>query len=290
MGQIIKPYLSRFDKAFKEDSSQNYSLTIRLSTDGFCFVIFDPEKNRFLGLEHFRFQDFDNEDRICRALDEIGMFRQWLSFPFKTVSMLIDHPYHALIPSPLYDEKARETYLSFNQQYREDSKILHDQLITAQAHNIFYLSKRLHAKIKEMWANAHIIHSSSAFIESILIASRNLGDDNKVFIQFAKNSFELLWVKQLRLGFFNRFRFHKPEDFIYFILYSLDQLKLSPESIELIISGDIESGSNYLDICSTYIRTIRFAARNTAFEYSYVLEDIPSHKYLNLYNRLLCEL
>ncbi len=290
MIQPFKPYISRFDKAFKEDHTRHYHLTIRIAMDGFSLVVFSPEKNRFLGLTHFRFPDIDTNSKLSLALDGIAMSNVWISYPFQSVIAMIDHPHHALIPKALYDEKERGTYLAFNQQYCENSRIVSDQLKTAESYNIYYLSNLLTEKIKELWANTRIVHQSSILIESLLISQRNLDSDKSIFAHIGKNNFDLVWINKDRLSFFNRFRFHTPEDFIYFILFTLDQLRLNPETLELVLSGQIDKGSPYYEIAWNYIRNIRFASRNQSFDYSYVLEDLPVYQHMILYNALQCEL
>lgn len=290
MIQTVRPYISRFDKAFKEDYSRNYHLTIRISADGFSLVVFSPDKNRFLGLESYRFPDLTEDIKLSTAIDEIAVFRPWITFPFHAVSAIVDHPWNAIVPLPLFEEKEKGTYLAFNQQYRDNSRILTDQLKTAEAVNIFYLANPIAEKIKDLWANANIMHQASVFLESLLISQRNLSNENTVFIHVGKNSFELVWLKKDRIGFYNRFRFNSPEDFIYFILFTFDQLKLNPESTEIVFSGQIERSSPSYEICWKYIRNISFAQRNNNFDYSYILEEVSFHQHNILYNAQQCEL
>lgn len=286
----VRPHISRFDKAFKEDYSRNYHLTIRIAADGFSLVVFSPEKNRFLALEHYRFPDINDDIKLAAAIDEIAVFRQWIAYPFHAVTAIVDHAWNTLIPLPLFEEKEKGTYLAFNQQYRDNSRILSDQLPTAEAVNIYYLSNPVVEKIKDLWANANILHQTSVLLESILINHRNISNENKVFVHVGKNCFDLVWIKKEKLGFYNRFRFNTPEDFIYFILFTFDQLGVNPESAEIVFSGQIERSMPYYDITWKYVRNISFAARNNSFDYSYILEEIAFHQHIILYNALQCEL
>jgi hypothetical protein len=286
----VKPHISRFDKAFKEDYSRNYHLTIRLSSDGFSFVVFSLEKNRYLGIEAYRFNNIEDEIKLAAALDEVIMFRQWIAYPYHSVLVIVDHSFNAIVPAPLYDEKEKGTYLAFNQQFRDNSRISADHLKSSDTYNIYYLSNPLVEKIKDLWANAKIVHQSSVLIESLLISNRNKSTENTSFVHVGKGNFDLVVLKNEKLKFINRFRYNTPEDFIYFILFALDQLRLNPEIVNLIFSGQIDNGSSVYDITWKYIRNISFAGRNTAFEYSYILEELPVHHYFILYNALQCEL
>ena len=169
-------------------------------------------------------------------------------------------------------------------------RILTDHLTTTEAVNIYYLSNPVVEKIKDLWANANIVHQTSVLLESILITHRNLSNENKVFIHAGKNYFDFVWLKKDKLGFFNRFKFHTPEDFIYFILFTFDQLGLNPEHAEVVFSGQIDQSMPYYEITWKYVRNISFASRNNSFDYSYILEEIAFHQHILLYNALQCEL
>lgn len=285
-----KPLLSRYDKAFKEDYTRNYHLTIRVSPDGFSFVVFSLDKNRYLGLETFQIKRIDQQAKLAAALDELCILRQWITYPFHSVVVIVDNTFNTLIPVSLYEEKEKGVYLAFNQEFQDNSRIQSDLLKAAEAYNLYYLPNPLVEKVKDIWANARIVHLQSVLVESLLITRRNQQSDQTAFIHLRHDNFDLIVLKNDKLLFINNFRFNTPEDFIYFVLFSFDQLRLNPETVQVVLSGIIEKGSKTYDILFQYVRNIRFAERNPTFEYSYILEDIPVHQHFIIYNALQCEL
>lgn len=285
-----KPLLSRYDKAFKEDYTRNYHLTIRVSPDGFSFVVFSLDKNRYLGLETFQIKRIDQQAKLAAALDELCILRQWITYPFHSVVVIVDNNFNTLIPISLYEEKEKGVYLAFNQEFQDNSRIQSDLLKAAEAYNLYYLPNPLVEKVKDIWANARIVHLQSVLVESLLITRRNQQSDQTAFIHLRHDNFDLIVLKNDKLLFINNFRFNTPEDFIYFVLFSFDQLRLNPETVQVVLSGIIEKGSKTYDILFQYVRNIRFAERNPTFEYSYILEDIPVHQHFIIYNALQCEL
>lgn len=285
-----KPLLSRYDKAFKEDYTRNYHLTIRVSPDGFSFVVFSLDKNRYLGLETFQIKRIDQQAKLAAALDELCILRQWITYPFHSVVVIVDNTFNTLIPVSLYEEKEKGVYLAFNQEFQDNSRIQSDLLKAAEAYNLYYLPNPLVEKVKDIWANARIVHLQSVLVESLLITRRNQQSDQTAFIHLRHDNFDLIVLKNDKLLFINNFRFNTPEDFIYFVLFSFDQLRLNPETVQVVLSGIIEKGSKNYDILFQYVRNIRFAERNPTFEYSYILEDIPVHQHFIIYNALQCEL
>lgn len=285
-----KPYISRIDKSFKEDYSRNFQLTILLSLDGFSFSIFSPEKQRFVGLEVYHFSKLEDELKLAAMLDEIVMNRPWIAYPYQSVVVLVDNTASALVPAALFDEKEKGTFLAFNQTYKDNSRIATDKLKNADAVNVYYLANMLAAKIKDLWANATIVHISTVLIESLLIGNKHQNIDSKVFVNVRKNVFDMVVIRNQKLLFYNTFKFSTKEDFIYFLLFAMEQLRLNPEKIELILSGLIEKSSEIFGITERYIRTIKFIERNKIFEYSYVLDELAWHHNSLLYNVMQCEL
>ncbi len=285
-----RPVISRFDKAFKEDYTRHYHLTIRLSTDGFSLVVFSIDKNRYLCLETYAVKHIEQPELLAAALDEVTMLRPWLTYPFHSVLVIIDHIYNTLVPNSLYEEKEKGVYLAFNQPFSDNSRIQSDTLKAAEAHNIYYLSNPLVEKIKDIWANARIAHLQSVLVESLLISKRHKIEEPNAFVHVRRGSFDLAILKNDKLVFINNFRYNTPEDFIYFVLFAFDQLHLNPETTPLTLAGDVEKGSPVYEILFQYIRHVSFVNRNPAFEYSYVLEELPVHRYDLLYNALQCEL
>lgn len=290
MAASAKPHISRIDKAFKDDYSRSFNLTIQLSLDGFSFVIYSPEKQRYLGVEAYQFLSVEDDIRLAAALDQVIMQNQWIAYPFQSVTVLMDHTHSTLVPSPLYEEKEKGSFLAFNQLYKDNSRIVADHLVNAGAFNVYYLSNPLVEKIKDLWANARIVHFSSALIESLLIQHKNKPTDDVMFVNVRNKVFDIVVIRNEKLFFYNNFRYQTREDFIYFLLFTMEQLRLNPETVQVKMMGMVYKNADIYEIAWKYIRNIGFIERNKLFDYSYVLEELPGHYHYVLYNTLQCEL
>ncbi len=291
MSAPVKANISLIDKSFREDYTRNFHLTIQLSLDGFSFVIFSPDKQRYVGLETYRFHKFNDPIRLSAALDEIIMYRQWIAYPFQSVLVMIENTGNTFVPSPLYDEKEKGNLLAFSQQFQDNARIVADKLKNADAYNVYYLSNILVEKIKDLWANAQIVNLSSVLVESLLLQCKNKPTDNLVFVNVRHHSFDLVVLRDDKLLFYNNFRFNTKEDFAYFLLFSMEQLRLNPETVDLVLTGHIENSSEIYDICWRYVRNLRYMERNNqSFGYSYIFDELMWHRYSLLFNALQCEL
>ncbi len=203
--------------------------------------------------------------------------------------MLYQNKYSTLIPQPLFSEDHKNLYLGFNQPFQENSRIVFDEVKNNEAVNVYYLPNLVVEKAKDFWPNVNLLHFSTGLIESLSINFKNKVDTKTLFVNLRDDCFDLVYFKENKLHYYNSFDFLTKEDFIYFLLISIDQLMLNPEDVNLIISGDISKTDDTYSMIHQYIKNYSFISRNDNYNYSYVLDELKYHKYYTLFNALQCE-
>jgi hypothetical protein len=98
-------------------------------------------------------------------------------------------------------------------------------------------------------------HANSILITKLLDASKN-GEDKKMTVHFNQGHFEIIVIQNKKLLLFNSFEYLTPEDFIYYVLFTAEQLNLNPENFLLELIGTIDQDSDYYKIAYKYIRNI----------------------------------
>lgn len=285
----VNPNTSFYDKSFKSTNFASCVLNIHLGMHGVNLAVFDSEKNKFIGFESFRIVGAKNENNISDELASLIKERDWLKNNFKKVNVIFSNPQTTLIPQALFNEEKKDLYLGFNQPLLQQSITDYNLLKNAGLATIFSIPKTLAEKIKSIWPDSVLYHSSSVLIESILINYRNKTNNNILFVQLNHNYFELVYIKHNKLHFHNTFIIKSKEDFIYFLLASIEKLKLNPEDVNIVLSGFIDKSSIYYEMVLQYIRNSDFIDRNETFKYSFPLDNLMHHKYYVLFNILQCE-
>jgi hypothetical protein len=144
--------------------------------------------------------------------------------------------------------------------------------------------------LKALFPRARFICHSSALIEGLMIQYKNLPEEKRAFVNTRNSFIDIVIIEGKNLLYYNSFKYASKEDFIYYIIFVLEQLNLNPEETELILSGFIEKSSSLFEMVYKYVRNIRFRELSGNFSYSYVFDEIPSHYFTNLINSGLCEL
>ena len=95
--------------------------------------------------------------------------------------------------------------------------------------------------------------------------------------------------KKGELTFFNNFKFNTKDDFLYFLMFAIEQQKLSAEETSVYVSGMILANSEIMKLCERYIKDIRFIKNGDTIKVSEALKEIPSQYYYIPYQVLQCE-
>ncbi len=290
MALSIKPHISYLDKSFKESHTRSYIMAMQINMHGLVLSIYNPDKNKFIGLQQYRFDDKKKPGDFPMLFDLILNAQAWFAFPYMDFYCLVQNSFNTLIPLPLFKKEHKNLYLGFNQPFQENHRIVFDELKNTGSANVYYIPNPLVEKVKEFWPNAHIVHYTTALIESLTVNFKNKFNEKELFMDVHEESFDLVYFKENRLFYSNNFIYHTKEDFAYFLLSAMEQLALNPEDVQLSLIGNIDKESETYQLIYQYIRQIGFIETNKNFHYSYLLDNVRKHRFYTLFNVLQCEL
>ncbi len=290
MSSRIKPYLSLWDKSFKETHTRSYFMTMQLSMHGLIFTIYNPDKNKYLGVEAYYFGDIKDVKDIPGKFDLILSRIEWFAYPFKKFKLLYQNPYSTLVPLPLFDTEQKSLYLGFNQPFTENRRIIYDTLKTSEAVNVYYIPNPVVEKVRDFWPNAIISHFSSSLIECLSLNYKNKTENDTLFLHVNDGSYYLTGFKNNKLLYHNSFTYNTKEDFIFFLLAAIEQLGYNPETVDLILLGKIEKSDEVFQMIHQYTGSHHYIEVNPAVKLSYVLEEMRRYRHYVLFNALQCEL
>jgi hypothetical protein len=270
------PLFSKIDESFRESNSPDYDLVLQVTGRSCAYSILDHDNNRFIAIESYGVS-------LSTVIDQ----NQWLKNSLRSVRVIVENNRSTLIPSVLFEEAEKETYLNFSVEPEVDEKVLFDRLPRLDIVNIFGVSKSLHDQITGFFPGAKVCHVSSLLIESLWMNFKNLITGKRIFIYVREEAFNMMIFEMKQLVYSNAFHFREPEDFIYYVIFVMEQLNLNPEEISVTLLGNISTKTTHFDLIFKYIRNVDFALRNESSRYSYVFDDVPGHAFYPLLNPVL---
>lgn len=283
-----KPTYSHRDPLLDHIDKELLHTSIRIGPDGCSFSILNLESKTYLGLEHYDFSPAIHPDQMGDMLRSILQDSVFFQGTITSVSLSLDHPLAVLIPEALFIPEKASEYLQIAAISNNTKQVHWEKLKNTDAYIVYYLPKGIKRHLEDFFNNIQIQHFSSTVIDSALRI--NKAENNTQFlVHHSGHRFQIIYSNQKQLLFYNDYAYSSPEDYIYFLLYAMKQIGLSPEDTPVILTGEIDRKSTIYDICYKYIRNINFGTRPKELSYSYVLKDLPEQYHFNLYNQYLCE-
>lgn len=283
----ISPVLHIVDEAFDTKLVSTYHLSMLVGLDSFSCCVLDTKRNKYIALLSWTFQGIYTWPVLCDNISRIIKENKLLNNIFKSVSTAVVHNRSTLIPNALFDKNDKEKYLEFNHTLEVDDAVAVDSLKNTDAKNVYALPECMERTLQSHFGIVKYLHHSTGLLENVLLQHKHQ-DAPKVIVHVQMSHFEVIVAGGKKLLFYNSFSHQTSEDFIYYLLFVCEQLKLNPDNVELVLLGEVERNSAIYSILHKYVRNIRFGERSDGFEYSYKLSEVPKHFYYNLFNQYLC--
>lgn len=268
--------------------SLSYNITIQCSLDGFCFVLYDIEENKIIDIELYQTSDSGDEGIIMDALERAVFKKGLYEKPFHSVRFIAGNRFNTLVPEELFDERHLEAHLLFNHRLPQGHAVRSERLQSIKAVNVFAVSTQQEKCICKLWENVQITHRSSVFLNAVM-REDPYEEKTNVYVNVNSRSFDLAVVSEGALTFFNNFKFDTKDDFVYFLMFALEQQQLSAQDIPVYFTGLITGNSEILKLCERYIKKIRLIRPDGSVNVDMALNDTPFQYYYLPYKTLSCE-
>ena len=246
----------------------NKILSVQASLNGLSFCILDTIENNIVFLKETQFQTQKNPIEIEKLVKEIFDNTSVLQQEFKKINLIHQNNICTFVPKALYDESNLTDYLKFNNKIFDSDFIATDEIPSKEIISVYVPFVNINNYFFELFGSFEYQHASTILVNQLL--KHTTETTNKLYCNVSPTSFELIYIKNGTLNLFNSFQFDTKEDFIYYILFTIEQLQLNTETIDLVLLGEIGLDDDLYSILYQYIRNISFGSRNTQF----VVRDI----------------
>ena len=230
---------------------QNYKkLSIQVSLSGLSFCVFDMLSNKIIThqLDVFKKNEVI-EDQLWNAFRT----HSTLTNKYDEVVVIHQNSLNTFVPKPLFDKDNLASYLQYNVKVFETDFFAFDEIQNYELVNIYVPFVHINNFLLDQYQTFEYKNSHTILVEKILDYSKNI-DEKQVYVHFQESHFEIVVVKNQQLLLFNSFEFNTPEDFIYYILFTCEQLQLNPEYINVFLLGKISENDAYFNIAYKFIR------------------------------------
>lgn len=276
------------DKSFDPEQTNLYHLSIQISLDGFSFAILDIPKGKYTVLKSTNF--FLKRPRLLfMKVRELMTEDEHLNLKYKSIEIVYSSENFTLVPQAFYQQGAADKFFGFNHEMERGFIVDKTLLTKAEAWCIFNIPENLKEFLVLKYPKATIRHNIYPLIERALKENKNFPERKQMHINFFRSYFELIVLSGTKLQLCNQFNYSGENDISYFVLYVFDQLKLPPDTTELVVHGQMQQTDPIYQTFKKYIRKTSFARPTSLFNYSYTLNQLPDHYYTTLLDLYKCE-
>ena len=232
-------------------TQKNYKkLSIQVSLSGLSFCVFDLLTNHIISLQKTDFIDGQVvEEQLWKAFSEFPA----LSDTYDEVLVLHENTLNTFVPKSLFDENFLGSYLQYNVKVFESDLFAFDKLKSQEINTVYVPYVNINNFLLDQYSSFDYMHASTLLVDTLLNSTR-YNFEKQIFIHNQKKFFEIVIVQGGKLIFYNSFEPTTPEDFIYYTLFTLEQVQLNPDNCKVNFIGNIFEEHDHFKIAYKYIR------------------------------------
>lgn len=278
------PFLELYDETLDINSTENYELSVQISSDDISFCILDTLRNKFVMLRSYEPEDNSRFDPY--RLNEIIRKDDFLPRKFRKTNIITPTQRSTLVPGPLFEDSRKEDYLDFNQKKADRERVMISKIKNSDIYAIFSLQEGFADLLKGLFPEGNIMHSLKPLFQYVHFNRRSTG--NNIHIHFEKDYLDTVIFDPNELKFCNTFNFKSMSDIEYFVLYVLKKMNVRQDET-IYLSGRTQEKEELRHAFSKYLTDVRFALPQGNYTFSYVLSEAELHRFLLLFSAVNCE-
>ncbi len=240
------------ESSFDPANSPNHTLSIRFLPDGFCFVVASLSERRPLYFCRIAEEGKSVVQQFSEQFNKLDSLRR----KYSEVYFLNDTSAYTLMPSSIFDEADMMAYWKFcTNGNPEGVRVLRNQLDFCDAVLLHSIPKVIADRLSERFPSVKYMHRQSLLVSKMMVQNKKSGEDT-VGVFVGEDFFDLVVVKDGVLQIANSFSNNNNEEFLYFSLNVLDQLKIDPYKTHFVMCGEVREKSSIVTSFSKYVHNI----------------------------------
>jgi hypothetical protein len=230
-------------------------LSIQVSLTGLSFCCFDTLNNTIVSLNEAHFDSFHKATKIEELFTDAFRDFPELKDSYDEILIIHNNNLSTFVPTPLFDENFLGSYLQYNTKVFETDFFAFDEIPNYQMNAVYIPYVNINNFFIDRFGSFEYKHANSILVKTLLDLSKN-NDEKKMIVHFNPGHFEIMVIQNQKLLLFNSFDYQTPEDFIYYLLFTAEQLNMNPESFKLELLGSIAEEDEFYAIAFKYIRNV----------------------------------
>jgi len=267
-------------KNFNIGLASSYHLSIQLGIYHFSYCLLNTTTFNY---DYVKKYQLNSKDNTASEITEIINNDTIIKADFLSQSIAFVNFPSTLVPDRLYKKEEAESLLAFNTKV--NGTVLTDNIVSQNAHLIYSVPESIITIVCNFFPKAKYKAQESILIQQY---SQLNTEKKKAYLYLNEQKVGITIFNGDKLIFNNSFKYTNKEDLLYYVLFSFEQLMLSPDSIDVTVFGTIEDNDEYFSLMYEYIRNIKLGKRPQQFTFTSEFNTLADHKYFGLFTQVLC--
>ncbi len=236
-----------------KENTGNLKLSIQVRLDGLSFCILDSDSGNISWYKRVSFPKEHNPVKALTEIESVYNKEKALNVAFKEITLLFSNELYSTVPAEYFIEGEASAYLKFNTKIL-GTDVVESDLIREELVNVYIPYTNITNYFFDRYGEFEFKHSASELIKVALELTPE--GKTKAYLNNFSGYYDLVIVKGNSLLLCNTFNYDTKEDFIYYLLFTAEQLALDPAELDLILLGNISGEMEEYKIAYTYIKNI----------------------------------
>ncbi len=271
----------------KDEKLDIFKMSIQVRLNGFSFCILNCTNNKITWYKKIDLGKEHSPVDLLKEIEKLYSEEKHLKNKFEEVTILFSNNLYTLVPEAYFIEKEASTYLKFNTKILKTDVVAHD-ILSNELVNVYIPYTNINNYFFDKYGEFEFKHNITVLIEAVL-AKKNESLNTQVYLNDFSNYYDLVVVHNNKLLLANTFQYETKEDFIYYLLFTAEQLQIDPSEFKLWLLGDIAKESEIFDIAYNYIKNIDFLIPTFNFTSELEQSETFHREAFSLLKTLKCE-
>jgi len=265
------------DPEFDPATAPDCNLLLKITADSFSYAVIDKSSRKLKAV-------FDHQECDDVTADLLTALKKdsYLRLPYKEIKVSVYTPNAIAVPDEFFNPEKLDGYANFFTE--EQSSILYTRPFAKFGFtSVFNLEQ-----FTEELLDTHLINAARFEQNAPVLALASATEGVSLLLDFTVGSFNALLLNKEQLIFQNSFQMENPEEFNYYLLLLIQELKINMAETHVLISGIIHEEDGYYICLQKYFSDIRFNLPPAGDIDHAILDDMPAHYYSSLLALDLC--
>jgi|GEM_PF-1434663 hypothetical protein len=272
-----------FNEGFSKSKTSSYILSLQLDETGYSYVITDTVGNIYAALNHHNFDKKILNKSILEKAEIMIKEDLFLSKNYKTVYFSLVTNKATLIPAELFDKKSLKELFTFNHKLNEFEELHFNYIDKIACYNVFAIPSDLTTILVNKFPEIIFVHQNNVFINHLIKVGKNIKFKLPVVhVNLNAKTFEIAIYQDEQFVMLNSFLYTNENDFVYYLLNTLEQYDIKLNKMHLNITGFLEKDTEFYYFVHQFIPKLKLLSLDSKITYNF--KDVDSHLLYNVLN------